>query len=235
MEESLLIIKPDAVKRGLVGDILEFLLGHQFAIVFVKQVMLDRDEAFAFYSNKTKDWLERKGRELLASYQDQGIDAVQHIGVKEPLDIGQLILQWAGNDLLSGEVAIVLVRSENAVQRLRKLAVPAKSSVPDQDTIRGHWVVDSIDEAFLERRIVHAVVHASDSENEVYRETTVLRRHLQTRRMPEDRSERIHLGTGLSSSAYRLGADGSEVLKSYDRLQKNDLGQRNTIYTREVR
>jgi nucleoside-diphosphate kinase len=50
VEKTLAIIKPDAVKRGLTGDILSRIHAAKFQIVAIKSVRLTKAEAEGFYA-----------------------------------------------------------------------------------------------------------------------------------------------------------------------------------------
>ena len=50
VERTLAIIKPDAVKRGLTGDILSRIHAARFQVVAIKSVQLSRTEAEGFYA-----------------------------------------------------------------------------------------------------------------------------------------------------------------------------------------
>ena len=50
VERTLAIIKPDAVKRGLTGEILSRIHAAKFQIVAIKSVQLSRTEAEGFYA-----------------------------------------------------------------------------------------------------------------------------------------------------------------------------------------
>ena len=50
VERTLAIIKPDAVKRGLTGDILSRIHAAKFQIVAIKSMQLSRTEAEGFYA-----------------------------------------------------------------------------------------------------------------------------------------------------------------------------------------
>jgi nucleoside-diphosphate kinase len=50
IERTLAIIKPDAVKRGLTGDILSRIHAAKFQIMAIKSVQLSRTEAEGFYA-----------------------------------------------------------------------------------------------------------------------------------------------------------------------------------------
>ena len=50
MERTLSIIKPDAVKRGLIGEIVKRLEQNQFNIVAMKMIHMTKDQAQGFYA-----------------------------------------------------------------------------------------------------------------------------------------------------------------------------------------
>ena len=50
VERTLAIIKPDAVQRGLTGEILKHIHGAKFQIVAIKSLRLTRAEAEGFYA-----------------------------------------------------------------------------------------------------------------------------------------------------------------------------------------
>jgi nucleoside-diphosphate kinase len=50
MERTLSIIKPDAVKRGLIGEVVKRLEQNQLNIVAMKMIHMTRDQAKGFYA-----------------------------------------------------------------------------------------------------------------------------------------------------------------------------------------
>ncbi len=50
MERSLSIIKPDAVKRGLIGEVVKRLEQNQLNIVAMKMIHMTKDQAQGFYA-----------------------------------------------------------------------------------------------------------------------------------------------------------------------------------------
>ena len=49
MERTLAIIKPDAVARGLIGEVIRRLEGEGFAVLALKMIWMTKDEAKGFY------------------------------------------------------------------------------------------------------------------------------------------------------------------------------------------
>jgi nucleoside-diphosphate kinase len=59
MDKTLLIIKPDAVKRGLIGKILHHIMDAGFQIQGIKMMWLDREQGGKFYEiHKGKDFYD---------------------------------------------------------------------------------------------------------------------------------------------------------------------------------
>jgi nucleoside-diphosphate kinase len=50
MERTLSIIKPDAVKRGLIGEVVKRLEQNQLNIVAMKMIYMNKDQAQGFYA-----------------------------------------------------------------------------------------------------------------------------------------------------------------------------------------
>lgn len=82
MERSLFIIKPDAVRRNLIGRVLSFLEEAGIQVVAMKMVHLSDDDARGFYKvHEGKDFLDQ-----LAEYMSSGrcvVTVVEGDGVIE--------------------------------------------------------------------------------------------------------------------------------------------------------
>ena len=68
MERTLSIIKPDAVKRGLIGEVIKRLEQHQLRIVAMKMIHMTKDQAKGFYAVH----LERPFFESLTDFMSSG-------------------------------------------------------------------------------------------------------------------------------------------------------------------
>jgi nucleoside-diphosphate kinase len=59
MDKTLLIIKPDAVKRNLIGNILKQIMDAGFKVIGVKMLWLNKEQGGKFYEiHKGKDFYE---------------------------------------------------------------------------------------------------------------------------------------------------------------------------------
>ena len=66
-EKTFVILKPDAVQRGLVGEIIKRFEQIGLKIVAMKMVQADEKLVFAHY-NKDDAWYERKGKGIVETY-----------------------------------------------------------------------------------------------------------------------------------------------------------------------
>lgn len=172
-ERTLLLIKPDAVSRGLTGDIIALFIERGLTIGFARKMNLVAEQADSFYPAEEK-WLSLCGQKLLLSCQRHSIDAKECFGTVDPAVLGKMIKEWLIEYIISGPVVAVIVYGEGVVEGVREIVGPTDPSIAPSDTIRGRWGQDSILQAGLERKAAHNLVHASGSKEEAEREISVL-------------------------------------------------------------
>ena len=72
-EKSLIVIKPDGIKRGLVGEIISRFEKAGLKIIGFKGLVIDEDMAFKHYGYG-EDWFEKVGKKVKTFYQQVGFD-----------------------------------------------------------------------------------------------------------------------------------------------------------------
>ena len=142
MERTLILLKPDTVQRGIVGEVITRFEKAGFKIVGVKMVQPDRDHYVEHYEGigtlKT-----RRGEEIfesqLATMQD-------------------------------GPVVALVLEGVDAVETVRKMvgATEPKSALPG--TIRGDYAHVSYGQASSIGRGVANIIHASAEPDEAVKE-----------------------------------------------------------------
>ena len=126
MEQTLSIIKPDAVERNLTEDIKKKFLENNLKIIKSKKIQITKDEAAEFYKvHQTKPFYDR-----LCNY------------------------------LSSGPIVVLVLESENAIEKYRKLMGATDPKNAEEGTIRKKFGI-SIDKNS---------VHGSDSSNNAKKE-----------------------------------------------------------------
>jgi nucleoside-diphosphate kinase len=142
MERTLIVFKPDAVMRGLVGEILSRFEKVGLKIVAAKMLQPDRDHFFEHYEGigtlKT-----RKGEEIFET---------------------QL------NEMQQGPVIAMVLEGVEAVEQVRKMVGPTEPKSAAPGTIRGDYAHMSYGQASGAQRGVPNVMHASADADEASKE-----------------------------------------------------------------
>lgn len=165
MERTLLVIKPDAVKRGIVGEILQRVENMGFVIKAAKLVQVDEKLGEAHYPN-SEEWKRNVGVRTIEDCEKYGLDLMENMGTTDPIEIGNLVKKWNVDYLCSGPVFAFVLEGLNAVERLRSLVghtVPTKAA---PGTIRGDYSLDSAILANMNKRCILNLVHASGTVEE---------------------------------------------------------------------
>lgn len=168
-ERTVVIVKPDGVKRGLVGEIIKRLEQRGLKIVALKMVMADAEQARNHYPN-TEPWYRAIGEKTLENYKAFGKDAMVEIGTDDSLKIGQMIGDWNVKYLTSGPVVPMIVEGIHAISAVRKIVGHTLPSKAEMGTIRGDFSIDSPTAANADRRTIYNMVHASGDPGEATHE-----------------------------------------------------------------
>jgi len=170
IENTFLMIKPDGVKRGLVGDIFLRLERVGLKLVAARMIMATEDQAKNNYPG-TKDWLIGLGEKTLSNY-GSNIDLVQSdLGTTDPLTIGKKIHKALVTYLTDGPVILSVWEGNHAVKVVERIVGKTDPTQADIGTIRGDFGFDTPQFAVKSGRIVFRnMIHRSDSVHEAERE-----------------------------------------------------------------
>lgn len=169
VERTLLLVKPDGVKRGLIGEAVRRVEQRGLKVIALKMVLPTKEHIEDFLP-KSDQWLMGMGNKTLSTYEQYKIDPVAELGTKDPLKIGKMIKKWLIDFWLSGPVAAMVISGIHAIDMVRKIVgdtIPAKA---EMGTIRGDYSVDSPAFANMDKRAIHNVVHASGDSQEAAHE-----------------------------------------------------------------
>ncbi len=168
-ERTLILIKPDGVKRGLIGQVISRFEARGLKIVSLEMLWAKRDQISRHYP-QNEVWITRVGGKVLENYKKDNIDPVKSLGSKDPLELGQKAREWLLDYLTSGPIVKVVVSGNHAIAVVRKLAggtMPAEAIV---GTIRGDFAIDDAVKANREKRAVKNILHASENGEEAANE-----------------------------------------------------------------
>jgi len=168
-ERTVVIFKPDAVERGLVGEILSRFEEAGLRIVGSKTVQVEEEFVSHHYPDK-EDFLRGMGLKTFQNYAEYGLDPKKELGTDDPLKIGRQIRRWNMEFLSKGPVIAFVLEGNHAVANVRKLVGATIPSLAAPGTIRGDYSTDSAIKANREKRAIQNLVHASGSLEEAKEE-----------------------------------------------------------------
>ncbi len=168
-ERTFLMVKPDGVRKGLVGEIIRRLEQRDLKIVGLKMFKPTRSQIDEHYP-KDEAWIARVGEKTLATYHKYGYDAVEEVGTDEPLEIGRIVRGWIVEYMCSAPLVPMVVQGVHAIDMVRKIVGHTIPATADMGTIRGDFSADSPALANKERRAVQNLVHASETPQEAEHE-----------------------------------------------------------------
>ena len=167
MERTLVLIKPDGVKRGLIGEIIKRFEQRGLKIVAIKMVKPQEETAGRHYIDDM-DWLKSVGEKSKKSFEQRGIK------VKEtPEEIGRRIRNLLMGYLSSSPVVAMVIAGPGAVSGVRKIVGPTEPKSAPPGTIRGDFSVDSYELGDEMHRPVKNLIHASDSKETAEKEIDI--------------------------------------------------------------
>ena len=171
-EKTFILIKPDGVKRGLVGEILQRIEQRGLKIIALKMIQADKKKASSHYSGG-ESWLRDVGQKTIDDFIQIGLDPAKELGTDEAVEIGKLIKKRNTEFLISGPMVAAVVSGIHAVKMVRKLVGETLPYYSDVGTIRGDYSVDSAVTANRQNRSIRNLIHASGNEEEVEYETNL--------------------------------------------------------------
>jgi nucleoside-diphosphate kinase len=168
-ERTCVIIKPDGVKRGLIGEIIRRFEQRGLKIVALSMIWATKDQIDNHYP-KDDSWITRLGEKTLDTYRKYNIDPIKELGTDDPYKIGIQVREWLLDYMTSGPIVKMVVEGIHAIDMVRKIvgaSVPAKA---EMGTIRGDFSVDSPAVANREKRAIKNLIHASETFEEAKHE-----------------------------------------------------------------
>lgn len=160
-EKTVVLIKPDGVKRGITGEIITRFEKAGLKIVAIKMVWISKALARKHYPVSRKEWVKGLGEKTLETYKQYGFDPKEEIGTMDVNQIGKMVAEWNVEFLSSGPVVALLLEGIHAIDNVRMIVGKTLPTFADPGTIRGDFSVDSPDFANKQKRAIHNLVHAS--------------------------------------------------------------------------
>lgn len=166
-ERTFVMLKPDAIQRGLVGEIVGRFERAGLKIVHMKMLVLPEETLWDHYA-KDDAWFLKKGTKIMEDRKANGM-----IVDKEPLEYGKDIIRALVKFMTSSPVVMLALEGNSAVSVVKKLVGDTEPATSDVGTIRGDYTMDSYNIAAIDDRAVRNLMHCSDVPEEAARELSL--------------------------------------------------------------
>ena len=153
-QETLIILKPDALEQNKVGSIIKYYEDGGLEILDMK-----------FYSKVKVDLMQNHYPDSMAlSIGKKAQSAVPSI--KNAEDHGMKVLTALRRYFQRGPVIAIKLGGIDAIKKVRRITGYTDPSTADKGTVRGDLGVDSIAKSTEENRAVENLIHASGNPEE---------------------------------------------------------------------
>lgn len=163
-ERTLILIKPDGVQRGLVGEILTRFEKKGLKIIAMKMVRPDESLAKKHYDMPESDKIQL-GERTLASYKEKGVE-LKKTAIEIAEDVQRRLVKY----LTTGPVVAIVIEGAHAIAHVRKIRGATNPLSADVGTITADYTIDSYFVSDPDERAIRNLVHASGSGVEANRE-----------------------------------------------------------------
>ena len=168
-ELTYVMMKPDGVKKGLIGEVIRRFEQRDLKIVALEMFMPEFDKVNDHYP-KSEEWINRLGQKTMTTYEKYGYDAMADFGTTDTAKIGPEIRKWLIDYMTSAPLVKMIVKGVHSVDVVRKIAGDTMPYKAGMGTIRGDYSIDSPALANMEKRAVMNIVHCSETPEEAAHE-----------------------------------------------------------------
>ncbi len=166
-ERSLVILKPDAVQRSLMGELIKRFEQTGLKISAMKMFVPTEENLLTHY-HKTDEWFLKKGNRIIEDLKAHNMPVE-----KEAIEYGKDIIRTIVRYMTAAPVVAMVIEGNQAVAVVTKLVGTTEPATSDVGTIRGDYTVDSYGHSSYENRAVRNLVHQSESPEEAEREIAI--------------------------------------------------------------
>ena len=153
-QETLVILKPDALERNLTGSVIKYYEDAGLRILDMR-----------FYSRVEVDLLKKHYPNTMAESIGKKAKAAVP-SIKDPNAHGMKVLTALRNYFSRGPVLAIKIGGEDAIKEVRRITGYTDPATAEKGTIRGDLGIDTIEKSTAEGRAVENLVHASGNPEE---------------------------------------------------------------------
>ncbi len=160
-ERTLVIVKPDGIQRGLIGEVIQRYERIGLKLVATKMVVPSPDHVVKHYT-LDPEWRRVTGEKTIKGYTDKGMTPPH----TDPLKITEILLRRLVDYMAAGPVIPMVWQGAHAVAIVKKITGGTEPLTSPIGTIRGDFVLDSYKTSDDDDRSIRNIVHVSGSVKE---------------------------------------------------------------------
>lgn len=164
-ESTLLLIKPDGVRRGLVGYILSRIEQSGLRFCALQLRWSTEAEARGHYPSHDTQLLQM-GLKLINAVSSCSDSLIGRFGTDNPRRLGMEIFERNVRFLLSGPIVVCIVEGPNAMLKVRALCGATMPSDASPASVRGIFSSVGAEQILTTEGTVENLVHSSDPDFE---------------------------------------------------------------------
>src|SRR5262245_5685625 len=108
-EKTYVMVKPDGVKKGLIGEIIKRFEQRDLKVVALEMFQPTVDQIDNHYP-KDPAWIKRLGEKTMSTYEKYGYDAIADFGTTDPEKIGPEIRKWLVDYMVSAPLVRMVIQ-----------------------------------------------------------------------------------------------------------------------------
>lgn len=164
LEQTLVLVKPDGVARGITGEIITRFERCGLKIVAMKLLQAEKELIEKHYPG-TEEWLKQIGQKAKKGYAEKGL-----VLDDDDIVIGKRVKGYLISYLTSGPVLAMVLEGNNAISVVRKLVGATNPYFAEPGTIRGDYTMDDVTASDSAQRACRNMIHASGNPEEAKKE-----------------------------------------------------------------
>ena len=167
IEKTLVLLKPDAVQRALVGEIISRFERTGFKVVGLKMCYASKDIAGRHYADD-EAWLVSVGEKAKKAAESKGQKVTG-----SPKELGQRVRQMLIEFITMSPTVAIVLEGHDVINKVRVIVGDTAPSKAAPGTIRGDFSFDSYGLADVSGRPIQNLIHASDAPESAKREIDI--------------------------------------------------------------
>src|SRR5687767_368061 len=118
-ERTFVMIKPDGVRKGLIGEIIKRFEQRDLKVVALEMFQPTYEEMDKHYP-KDEAWIRRLGQKTFGTYAQYNLDPVKDFGQVDELEMGTMVRGWLIDFMIAAPLVRMVVQGLHAVDMIRK-------------------------------------------------------------------------------------------------------------------